>query len=511
MILKNDETRAKILEGAELLYDAVRTTMGPRGRNVLIKNKFGEFSITHDGVTVAKAVKSDDHAVQMGIDLIKEASKKMDMIGDGTTSVTVLTYHLIVAMDKLVQQGVNPMQIKRELEAMIEPLLTEVDTRSKTIERTYDGVYNVARISVEDDELAKAIATLVVGTGYEGAITVETHKADTYFELTEGYLLPGGYASPYFVTDDTSKQAVLLKPAVLLVDGSITHIRDYAQLLDDLLGQGVKDILIVADNVENDVLSLLLLNKAKGSFNATLVKNYVGKERLYDLAAVTGATPYNPNIGDGPELDGIGGAEKVIVSENETIIVGGAGDVASRIKSLEVQSKKDPSDDLAGRISALSNKIGTIRVGGTTDMEAQEKKYRIDDAVGATRAAIKGGIVAGGGATLYDLSRTLTDKENPVKAAVIEVLRMPQAILLENSGVGYHINTDALEYPLGINVTTNEVVDMMDAGIVDPTIVTKEVIRNAFSVAAIAITVGGSIVEPAISKEELATLMGAAH
>lgn len=518
MIYKQDETRRELLKGAELLYDAVRTTMGPKGRNVLVKDKFGNFSITHDGVTVARAVKSDDPSIQLGIDLIKEASKQMDNIGDGTTSVTVLTYHLIKELMDLVKAGTNPMDIKRQLDSLVDNLLAKVDEATVTIDHTFEAVYDVAKISAEDTDMARLIAELVVGTGYEGAITVSTQQgAETTTELIEGYVFPTGYASPHFATDKKTGEAILHKPVVLLVDGNVDSMQTYGPLLDDLVGAGRREILIIGDTIDPEMLSLLILNKVKGQFNATFVKNYLGVERLKDLAAVVGGFVFSANSEEELDATFLGEVEKVVVNDKETIIISGearAKDIKDRVNALRAQNKKQPSKLLDEQIAALSGKVGTIKVGGVTDTDAQERKYRVDDAVAATRAALKGGIVAGGGVTLRDIAgeiNTLANyPANEVFAAIKRALEKPEEILHENSGI-----TPLQEFKEqkggGVDVTTGRFALMLDAGIVDPAIVTKEVIRNAFSVAGIAITVGGAIVEPPITQEELTNLMKAAN
>jgi len=507
MIQKNQETRANLLKGIEILYDAVSTTMGPKGRNILIKDKLGRFSVTHDGVTVAKAIKDDNPAIQLGIDLIKEASKEMDKVGDGTTTVTVLTFHLIKGLYKLIDRGMNPMMIKRELDSLVDGLVEFVEQGSTKINRTFDDVFDVANISVADPELAKIVTELVVGTGYEGAINVETQAInETTAELVEGYLLPNGYASEHFITNPTSRECVIDNPTIIIVNGKMDSMQTYDELLGNLVQSNKRDLVFITESIDNDLLASLIYNKIKNQIRAVVIKNTFGIEYAADMASVTGATVYE-KFTEFPTVEIVGSAKKVVVTETETIIFGGAGDSSKRLKDLTAQNKKKPSDVLQKRMSALSGKVGSIKVGGITETEAEEKKYRIDDAVAATRAALKGGIVCGAGMTLYNASRSqMSTNTTKVVKAVREALRKPSETLLNNSGYNPRI-LKKLQIDEGIDVTTGETVQLLASGIVDPTIVTVEVIRNAFSVASLAITVGGSIIDKPMTQEEIKTML----
>jgi len=509
MLLREQEVRAKILEGFDLLYDAVAVTLGPKGRNFLIKNKFGEFKITHDGVSVANSIRSDDPQIQMGIDLLKEASRMMNKIGDGTTSVTVLTRWLVVNIFALLAEKLdeNPMIIRKQLEEICEALIVTVEANSRVIEQTEEAVYNAAFISVADAELATAISKLMVGTGYEGAISVETTKGkDTTFKLEDGYLVPSGYASPAFITDEKSKEAILEKPAVILIDGKMDSLQTYAALIDELLSQKVKSFFFMADNINDEVLTLLVQNKLKGTLKVVFVQNAGTRERLEDIAAVTGAKIVNGNADQNPEVSDVGMAAKINVRQGETFIIGGEGNTTNQLNALRSKNAQHPDELLEERIALLSTKVGVIKVGGNSDTETSEKKDRIDDAVAATREAIKGGIVAGGGVTLRDLAVTLHSEDDKVSDAVAWALRMPYQMLLVNSGHGDRIMLNKQGY--GIDVITGKVVNTMETGIVDPTNITVNVIRNAFAVAIMTITVGGAFVDEPLSEAEKLAYLG---
>lgn len=509
MIYKNDETRKHVLEGAEILYDAVKTTLGPKGRNVLIKDKFGGFTITHDGVTVAKAIQLKDDPNSIGVEIIKEASRKMNEIGDGTTTVTVLTYHIMLEADKLIKAGSDPMSIKRELEEQIPVLVEAIEKRSKKIEKNYDDVKAVATVSVGSEKLGGEIADLMTKVGYDGAISVEqTQTPDTTFKKVDGFSFDRGYMSPYFVTNQGAREAVLKNPAVILVNAPIVDLEDYKNVLDVLFSENIKNVVIVAENIEAEALGTLILNKVKGVLNVVTVKTpgYGDKKLdwLKDIAAITGASVIDPNVGDWQNALGmntLGAAEKIIVGFDETIIIGGKGKVADHVEKLKKRFRKiklDERTDLEGRIARLNGSIGMIKVGGQTETEAGEKKYRIDDAVASVKAAMKGGIVAGGGVTLRDIQ---TDN------SILNIaLKMPYEILLENSGINR--DDEAMQATgFGINVLTGEEVDMLSIGVVDPTGVTKEAVKNAITTANLAITVGGSIVEKQLTQEQMTNLM----
>lgn len=520
-MIKNDtETREEILAGAKKLYEAVKTTMGPKGRNVLVKDKFGTFSITHDGVTVARSIKTKDNPEgTLGIDLLKEASNKMDQVGDGTTTVTVLAYHLMVEANKLIADGANPMQVKKELDAAVDQLIEQVKKRSKTISKDHKEILQVATISAGEEKLGKIIADLMVEVGYDGAINVEASQGiDIETSVAEGYSFERGYLSQYFINDPNTRSVVLNKPAIIVVSGVVRELSDFQSLIDPLLEGGVKSFLIIADNVEHDALTNLVVNKSRGVFQAAAVKApEFGDTRiqyLKDIAAYTGAEVIDSMTGNDLEAmtaEWVGTAEKVIVRENETVIIGGAGDEeAVEARILEMREQVKEADDvqtfhLQKRLAAITGSVGTIKVGAVTETQANEIRYRVDDALAAVKAAMKDGIVAGGGVTLRDIANGM-EIRSKVDNAIFIALHTPLETLLDNSGVEY---VNDLPEGQGVNVVTGKPVNMLEAGIIDPTKVTIEVIRNAFAVAGVALTVGGAVVDEPISSEELQRLMNA--
>lgn len=507
MEIYNDTDALKnVLAGAKAVYDPVKTTLGPKGRNVLIKDKFGKFTITHDGVTVSKAINLKDSPISIGAEIIKEASKKMDETGDGTTSVTVLTYHLIAEAVELIKMGANPMVIKKVFEAEIEPIVAEIKKRSKKM--TKKDVLPVATVSVGDAKLGKQIADFMAKLDYKGAITVEaTQYADTTMKVVDGFVFDRGYMSPYFASD--AREAILEAPAIIVTKGTISDIQDYEKLLLLLKENQIGNCLVIAENVEADALNTFILNKVKGAMNFCVVKapgqGDARLDNLKDICAATGATLIDPGVDGWKEqldMETFGAAEKVVVNHDETVIIGGQGRVETqrRVTALKARlpkAKLEEKEDYENRIARLEGKVGVIKVGGHTETDAEERKYRIDDAVAAVRAGLKEGIVAGGGVTLRDIARSFEDE------SLKKALCSPYETLLENSGV----KVAPLKEGEGVNVFTGEVVNMIEAGIVDPAKVTMDVVRNAITTACLAITVGGAIVDTQLSHEEMMNLM----
>lgn len=505
----------------QILYDTVKTTLGPKGRNVLIKDKFGTFKVTHDGVTVARSVKTTDgKEYNIGIDLLKEASSQLDIIGDGTTSVTVLAYHLTVEANKLVEAGENPMRVKAELDKAVDGLLAEVEKRTKKISKTKKEVEQVATVSCEDPKLGKIIADIMVKVGFDGTISVETHQGlEVETSVAEGYTFEEGFLSQYFITDESSRSAVLQDAAVIVYNGDLTDLNAIGSLLQEMHQQNALSFLLISNTVDPDVLNSLLMNKAKGVFKCVAVKSPVlGGHRtsqLDDIATFTGGKVIDPVFAKNQSLDMeyLGRAKKIIVTDSECSIIGGFGaqeDIDARVTNLQEQAKEMSDVDQAHiklRVAALKSSIGTIKVGGVNETQIQETKDRVIDAVAATRAAMKDGIVAGGETTLRDIANAM-EIHTKVDGAIYAALHCPQEVLYENSGVIIE-GTDSFKYGEAVNVVTGEKVDMLKAGIIDPARVTVEVIRNAFAVAGTAITVGGSVVEPPVSEEELKRLMQA--
>lgn len=516
-IYEDKQALENVIAGAKAVYEPVKTTLGPKGRNVLIRDKFGKFTITHDGVTVARSINLKDDPRSIGVEIIKEASRKMDEVGDGTTSVTVLTYHLIQEAKKLMDAGENPMMIKRELEAQVEPLVEAIRKKAKKIEKKPEDVLPVATVSVGDPKLGKLVADLMAELGYEGAVTVETTSApDTTTKVVEGFVFDRGYMSPYFATE--AREAKLKNPAIIVTKGTITDLQEYENILNVLVDNKIGNCLIIAENVEVDALSTFILNKVKGAMNFCVVKapgmGDAKEDNYKDICAVTGAELIDPTVGDWQNnlgMNTLGAAEQVVVTNDETVIIGGQGELVDiRVASLEERLKKaklDEKDEITQRIARLKGKVGIIKVGGTTDTEAEEKKYRIDDAVGAVRAALKDGIVAGGGVTLRDIALQLNVADNQIMAVLRDALLAPEMTLLSNSGVVIEEGYETPAPGRGFNVLTGEEVDVLEAGIVDPAKVTEDVVRNAITTACLAITVGGAIVDTQLTQDEMLKLM----
>jgi len=518
-IQEEKDARANVLEGARLLYEVVKTTLGPKGRNVMLKNKFGEFTVTHDGVTVAKSINLHDDPKTIGVELIKEASKKMDQVGDGTTSVTVLTYHLMRLASELIDKGENPMMIKRKLEGTVPYLVEQVIAKSQKVGKNYDDVLSVATISIGNEKQGKLVADLMTKVGFDGAISVEESKSgEDSTKLVEGYSFDRGYASQLFITDKGARQAVLNNPAVIVTNGVMNSLEEYENIFNVLVEQNIRNVVIIADGFEPEALGTLVLNKVRGTLNVVAIKapghGNAKIENFKDIVAVTGATLIDPSIGNWQAalgLNTLGAATKIIVGNDETIILGGQGDVKTRVAQCKASlktAKEDEKEDILQRIAKISGKVGIIKVGGATETEAAEKKYRFDDAIAAVKSAMKSGIVAGGGVTLRDVAFDVLKQASSNKDKVLEALGValckPYEVLLENSG---YDPTEEFTLGQGINVLTGERVNTLEAGIVDPAEVTCEVIRNAIATACIAITVGGAVVDKQLSTSEMTSLM----
>lgn len=518
----DEDARKRVLAGAEVLYNAVKTTMGPKGRNVVISKGFGGPTVTHDGVTVAKGVELDDskeenYGQKEGAELIKEAASKMnDVAGDGTTSVTVLTYHILTEANKLIAAGHNPMQLRKELEAASKDILTKLQADSEDITDNVSRITEVATISAGDAEIGKLISDVVSKVGKDGVVTVEEGQGlQLESELVEGFTFDKGFLSPYMVTDTTRMEAVYEKPAIIVTDAQINSIKDLLPLIEKLLQSGKKNVLLVASGVEGEALGALILNKLKGVLNVVAVRAPSYGDRrgdvLEDIATLTGATVISEQSGlslETADLSVVGTARKVIVDKDETTVIEGGGDakdISERIDMLDEQaieaSSEFDKEYYQKRGAALAGKVSVIKVGGATETEINEKKFRVDDAVAASKAALAEGIVPGGGVTLVSLAQTITD--TTAGASLLKTaLYQPFRTLLRNSG----LNPDewlpkvlaSNKFGYGIDVSVDnptELADLKAAGIIDPTRVTREVIQNALSVAGTMITMGALVVE----------------
>lgn len=517
-VFYDEDARARVLSGAQALYDAVKVTMGPKGRNVVIQKGYGSPTVTHDGVTVAESMDlpDDDEATlgfKVGAELIKQAATKMNKTaGDGTTTVTVLTYMILKEANKLIAAGHNPMELRRGVEAAGAKILAELDKHAEPVAGKTNRVAEVASISAGDSEIGTLIAGVIDAIGKDGVVTVEEGKSlDMESEVVEGFTFDKGYVSPYLVTDTARMEAVYEKPAIVITDGKVSSVQEFLPILEKLAAAGKKDVVLIADDVEGEALGVLILNKLKGVFNTVAVKAPAfgdrRKEVLEDIATLTGAEVISAERGltfENADLNAVGTARKVIVTKDETTIIEGSGsqgEVKARIAQVQAQANAASSEydkeNYLKRAAALSGKVAVIKVGGATETEIEEKKFRVDDAVAATKAALAEGIVPGGGVTLVNLADSLTDSDAGT-TIVREALYQPFRQLMQNAG----LNADALlakvqaaKPGFGINVNAPEtVVDMTVAGVVDPVMVTKQAIQNAVSIAATAMTMGALVV-----------------
>lgn len=523
-VFYDDDARRRVLAGAEVLYNAVKTTMGPKGRNVVISKSYGNPTVTHDGVTVAKGVELadvDDETLgyKVGAELIKQAASKMnDVAGDGTTTVTVLTYHILHEANKLIAAGHNPMLLRKGLEAAAQDVIAKLGTMAEDVAGKKNRVAEVATISAGDAEIGQLIADVIDKVGKDGVVTVEEGQGLALeSEVVEGFTFDKGFVSPYMVTDSARMEAVYDKPAIVVTDKKISSIQEILPVLEKLVQGGKKDLVLIAEDVEGDALANLILNKLKGTFNCVAVKAPAFGDRrkdiLQDIAILTGGTVITDEQGhsfETVEADMIGTARKVIVTKDETTIIEGAGNAASlkaRIEQITTQAKNATSEydkeNLEKRRAALSGKVAVIKVGGATETEIEEKKFRVDDAVAAVKAALDEGIVPGGGVTLINLASGIEVTGSDSIAAGAQILKnaleQPFRILMSNAG----LNADewlpqvrGAKAGQGVNVNDpTELVDLKAAGVVDPARVTKEALQNAVSIAGTAMTMGALVVE----------------
>jgi chaperonin GroEL len=523
-VFYDDDARARVLGGAKALYDAVKVTYGPKGRNVVIAKGYGGPTVTHDGVTVAESVdlpENDDETLgyKVGAELIKQAASKLNKVaGDGTTTVTVLTYHILKEANRLIAAGHNPQELRKGIEAAGAEVTAKLGTLAESIEGKKDRVAEVATISAGDAEIGKLIADVIEKVGKDGVVTVEASQGlELEAEVVEGFSLDRGFVSQFFVTDVNRQEAVYEKPAIVITDKKISSVQEFLPMLEKLAQAGKKDVVLIADEVEGEALSILVLNKLKGVFNTVAVKAPAfgdrRKEILQDIAVLTGATVVSDDQALSFEtvgLEVVGSARKVIVGKDETTIIEGAGqqeDVSARTAQIFAQAENATSEydkeQYEKRAAALSGKVAVIKVGGATETEIDEKKFRVDDAVAATKAALADGIVAGGGVTLANLSEEIeilaTDLLVEGKQILKTALLQPFYELMRNAA----LNPD--EYwpqvrskkGFGVDVNTPEkgLIDLKKTGVIDPARVTREAVQNAVSIASTAATMGALVVD----------------
>jgi chaperonin GroEL len=523
-VFYDDDARKRVLAGAEVLYNAVKTTMGPKGRNVVISKQFGAPTVTHDGVTVAKGVELadvDDETLgyKVGAELIKQAASKMnDVAGDGTTTVTVLTYNILNEANKLIAAGHNPMLLRKGLEAAAQDVIAKLNGLAESIEGNKKRVAEVATISAGDAEIGNLIAEVMEAVGKDGVVTVEEGQGLLLEkEVVEGFTFDRGFVSPYMVTDTARMEAVYDKPAVVITDKKISSIQEFLPLLEKLAQAGKKDLVLIAEDVEGEAMGTLILNRLKGVFNTLAIKAPAFGDRrkdiLNDIAILTGATVITEDQAmsfDTVDLDVVGTARKVIANKDATTIIEGGGspaEIQARIKQINAQIEAATSEydkeNLEKRRAALSGKVAVIKVGGATETEIEEKKFRVDDAVAAVKAALDEGIVPGGGVTLVNLASTIkvdgTDSVAAGSQLLVNALEKPFRILMENAGLNadeWLPQVKAGKPGFGVNVNDpSKLVDLKTAGVVDPARVTKEAIQNSVSIAGTSMTMGALVVD----------------
>lgn len=518
-VFYGDEAREKVLAGAKTLADAVKTTMGPKGRNVVISKSYGGPNVTHDGVTVAEAIdlpeNEDNLGEKVGAELIKQAAKKMNKAaGDGTTTVTVLTYEILKEANRLIAAGHNPMELRKGVEKAGAQVLSELNKIAEPVDGKNDLITEVASISAGDTEIGKLIASVISRIGKDGVVSVEAGQGLAMeSEITEGFTFDRGYVSAYMATDTNRMEAVYDKPAIIITDKKISSAQEMLPLMEKLVASGKKDIVLIAEDVEGEALGILILNRLKGALNTVAVKapsfGDRRKEVLQDIATLTGASVITSDQGmtfDNVGLEVVGSARKVIVAKDNTTIIEGAGDkttISQRIDQIKSQAGVATSDydreQLDKRAAALSGKVAVIKVGGATETEIDEKKYRVDDAVAAVKAALLEGIVPGGGVTPINLAGKITGD-----SAGAEIMRnallMPFKQLATNAG----LNAEALLAQVqeakpgyGVDVANyqGKLINLKKAGVVDPAMVTYQAIQNAVSIASTAMTMGALVVD----------------
>ena len=509
-ILFDEEARRALGRGVDALANAVKVTLGPKGRNVVLDKKYGAPTITNDGVTIARDIELEDPFENMGAQLVKEvATKTNDIAGDGTTTATLLAQAMIQEGMRNVVAGANPMIVKKGIETAVKTLVEEIKSKAQKVE-TKAKIAQVAAISSGDTEVGDLIAEAMEKVGKDGVITVEESKSmDTNLSVVEGMQFDRGYISPYMVTDTEKMEAVMDDPYVLITDRKISSVADILPVLEQVVKQG-KQIVIIAEDLDGEALATIVVNKLRGTFKALAVKapgfGDRRKAMLEDIAILTGGTVISEEIGrklDSVTLADLGRARQVRSSKEETTIVDGAGDkaqIAGRVDQLKKQIADTTSDfdreKLQERLAKLSGGVAVVEIGAATEVEMKDKKYRVEDALNATRAAVEEGIVAGGGTTFLDILPAL-DKiqaEGDVKVGVEIVKRAieaPVRQIAENAGLEGSVVVDSVKKAgdgIGFNALENTYVDMIGAGIVDPAKVTRSALQNAASIAAMVLT-----------------------
>jgi chaperonin GroEL len=508
----NDEARRALEAGVNKLADAVKVTLGPKGRNVVLDKKFGAPTITNDGVSIAKEVELDDPFENMGAQLVKEvATKTNDVAGDGTTTATVLAQAIVHQGMRNVAAGANPMGLKRGIEKAVAAAVESIKSQSKEVDDKSD-IASVATISAADASIGKVIADAIDKVGKDGVVTVE--ESNTFgieLDFTEGMQFDKGYLSPYFVTDQERQEAIIDEPYILFYSSKISSVQSLLPSLESVMKTG-RPLLIIAEDVEGEALATLVVNKIRGTFNSTAVKapgfGDRRKAMLQDMAVLTGGQVISEEVGlklENVTLDLLGRAKRIIITKDETTIVDGAGDkdeVNARINQIKAEIDNTDSDwdreKLQERLAKLAGGVALIKVGAATEVELKEKKHRIEDAISATRAAIEEGVVAGGGTALLrsrpavlKVVESLTGDEATGARTVYDALIAPAKHIADNAGLEGSVVVQRVESEkggIGLNAATGEYVDLLAAGIIDPAKVTRAALQNAASIAALVLT-----------------------
>ena len=509
-----EDARKSLQAGIDKLADTVRITMGPKGRNVVLDKKFGSPLIANDGVTIAKEIELEDRFENMGAQLIKEASiKTNDAAGDGTTTATLLAQMMIREGMKNVSAGANPIILKKGIQKAVDAAVKAIENNSQPVSGTSD-IARVATVSAGDEFIGNLVAEAMDKVSKDGVITIEESKtAETYSEVVEGMQFDRGYITPYLVTDTEKMEGVFENASILITDKKISNIQEILPLLEQIVQTG-KKLLIIAEDVEGDALANLIVNKLRGTFVCCAVKapgfGDRRKENLQDIATLTGGRVVSEEIGmtlQDASLEDLGTATKVVVKKESTIIMGGMGDkkeIAGRVQQIRAQIEASVSDydreKQQERLAKMSGGVAVIRVGAATEVEMKEKKLRIEDALSATKAAVAEGIVAGGGVAFINATEPVSKvvealadgDEKTGGRIVLKALESPVRQIAENAGLEGSVIVDKIrtsgKIGYGMNMVTEEYVDMIGAGIVDPTMVSRSALQNAASVAAMVLT-----------------------
>jgi chaperonin GroEL len=516
-LIFSEEARRRLSFGMATLAEAVATTLGPKGRNVALDKKFGSPTITHDGVTVAKEIELEDPFENMGAQLLKEAATKTnDIAGDGTTTSTVLAHSIVVEGMKNLAAGSNPMLLKRGIEAATKLVADKINEQAIEVTTKAD-IANVASISAQDRTIGELIAEVMDKVGKDGVITVEESRGLEFeTEYVEGMQFDRGYISAYFISDPEHMEASIDEPYILIYDKKISAAQDIVPLLEKMVQVGKRELIIIAEDVDGEALATLVLNKLRGMLNVVAVKapgfGDRRKAMLGDIAALTGGAVISEETGrklESTTIADLGRAEKVVVTKDDTTVIGGKGEaseIKGRIEQIRVEIDKSTSDydreKLQERLAKLSGGVAIIRVGAATETELKEKKHRVEDALSATRAAVEDGIVPGGGVALVNAMESLASLKVEGEDAKVGVnivrkaLEMPMRKIAENAGKDGSVILDGVRRAqkskknpkIGFDVISEEYVDMVDAGVIDPAKVTRGALENAASIAAMILT-----------------------